>query len=172
MFYIVRDFFENKWVLCDSEAKNRSKYQKENIELAKREFQANAIKQPLNLKVGQHIIGSGGTSNTGGTADDFFSAEKRKELLKIIKTDSVEHEEKMEKFLCQVNVVIRVISTKDKITNLEEFEEFCLETNAIMCELFPWKLCAASSHMLFGHIAFSISRNGGYGLGQLHEGIS
>jgi hypothetical protein len=27
----------------------------------KEEFQMNAIKKPLNLKVGQHIIGSGGT---------------------------------------------------------------------------------------------------------------
>ena len=122
------------------------------------------------MKLGQHILGSGGTSNTGGTADDFFSAKKREELLKIIKTDNEQHRIKMGKFLCNVNVIIRVISTKDYIVNLEEFNEFCLETNAIMCELFPWKLFAASSHMLFGHICFTIAKNGGYGLGKVHEG--
>ena len=75
----------------------------------------------------------------------------------------------MDSFLCHVNVIIRVISTKAYIVNLEEFSDFCLESNAMMCEIFPWKLCAASSHMLFGHICFTIAKNGGYGLGQLHE---
>ena len=80
--------------------------------------------------------------------------------------------EKAEKFLCNVNVIIRVISTMDYIVNLEEFLEFSIETNAIMCGLFPVKLCAASCHMLFGHVYFTISNNGGYGLGQVHEGRS
>ena len=71
----------------------------------------------------------------------------------------------------QCNVVIRVIATKDFITNLPEFNEFCLETNALMCEIFPWKQTNNSSHMLFGHVCHVISANGGFGLGQNSEGI-
>ena len=166
----AKHIFTDNWPLCDKLAKKRTKDQKKQMEKIKKEFQSNAIQKPLNLKLGQHIIGSGGTSNTGGTADDFFSPEKREELLKIINTDSEQQKRKLGKFLCHVNVIIRVISTKAYIVNLEEFSEFCLEANAMMCELFPWKLCAASSHILFGHVCFAIARNGGYGLGQVHEG--
>ena len=38
-------------------------------------------------------------------------------------------------------------------TNLDEFHEYCLEANALMMELFPFKICAGSSHLLFGHVA-------------------
>ena len=57
----ARKYFEEKWPLCDGLAKRRSDFQKKKIEDEKIELQINAIKKPLNLKVGQHIIGSGGT---------------------------------------------------------------------------------------------------------------
>ena len=111
-------------------------------------------------------------SNTGGTGDEFFNENNREELLKIIKFDPEEEElkEKMRLFLRHCNVVLRTISTKAHIRNLEEFEGFCLEGNALMCEVFPFKLVAGSSHLLFGHAAHAIERNGHHGLGQLHEG--
>ena len=62
------------------------------------------------------------------------------------------------------------MATKDYIENLPEFNEFCLETNALMCEIFPWKLTNNSSHMLFGHVCHVISGNGGFGLSQIGEG--
>ena len=44
-------------------------------------LQINASKAPLNWKVGvPDSTGSGGNSNTGGLADEFFSAEKREAL--------------------------------------------------------------------------------------------
>ena len=111
-------------------------------------------------------------SNTGGTGDEFFSEKNREELLKIIKFDPGEEElkNKMRLFLQHCNVVLRTISTKAHIRNLEEFNGFCLEGNALMCEVFPFKLVAGSSHLLFGHAAHAIERNGHHGLGQLHEG--
>ena len=77
----------------------------------------------------------------------------------------------MRLFLQHCNVVIRTMSTKDHIDNLDEFHEYCLEANALMMEIFPFKLCAGSSHMLFGHLAQKIELNGGHGLGQLYEAM-
>lgn len=82
----------------------------------------------------------------------------------------IDERNKIGRFLLHCNVVIRVIATKDYIHNLAEFNEFCLETNAQMSEIFPWKLTNNSSHMLFGHVCHVISGNGGYGLGQISEG--
>ena len=111
-------------------------------------------------------------SNTGGTGDEFFSENNREELLKIIKFEPGEEElkKKMRLFLQHCNVVLRTISTKAHICKLEEFNDFCLEGNALMCEIFSFKLVAGSSHLLFGHAAHAIENNGHYGLGQLHEG--
>ena len=111
-------------------------------------------------------------SNTGGTGDEFFSEKNREELLKIIKFDPDEEElkKKMRSFLQHCSVVLRTISTKSHIKKLEEFNVFCLEGNALMCEVFPFKLVAGSSHLLFGHAHHAIERNGHHGLGQLHEG--
>ena len=47
--------------LTGASIKRRSEIQKKGIEAEKIDLQNNAIKKPLNLKVGQHIIGSGGT---------------------------------------------------------------------------------------------------------------
>ena len=74
-------------------------------------------------------------------------------------------------FLMRCNVVTRVMATKDFIENLYEFEQFCLETNAKMSEIFPWKDVNNSSHMLFGHVCHVIAGNYGYGLGHLSEGM-
>ena len=38
---------------------------KDFCDIVQKKFQSDAKEQPLNLKLGQHIIGSGGTSNTG-----------------------------------------------------------------------------------------------------------
>jgi UDP-N-acetylenolpyruvoylglucosamine reductase len=100
---------------------------------------------------------------TGGTADDFFSEKKREHLLNIIKFESDDEKDKMRLFLQHCNVVIRTMSTKSHINNLEEFNEYALEGNALMCELFRWKLCAASSHMTFGHVYHAIKKNGHHG---------
>ena len=168
----ARQYFVNRWPLCNGLASKRSDVQKKQCGDAERKFQADAMNGPLNLKLGQHIIGSGGTSNTGGSADDFFSEERRPELMKIIKFENDEEElkNKMELFLQHCNVVIRTMCTKAHIDNLDEFEEYCLEANALMCEIFEWKLCAGSSHLLFGHVAHKIRLNGGHGLGQIYEG--
>ena len=73
-----------------------------------------------------------------------------------------------EKKLCNINVILKIISTKACKTNLEEFYEFCSEGNALICEIFPWKLCNASSHMLFGHVCYVIAKNNGFGLSLIH----
>ena len=71
----------------------------------------------------------------------------------------------------QCSVVLRVISTKEKIEELTEFHTFCLDTCALMSELFKWKKITGASHMLFGHVCFTIAMNGGFGLGHVFEGI-
>ena len=63
------------------------------------------------------------------------------------------------------------MATKSFIKNLDEFHDFCLETNALMSELFPWKETNNSSHMLFGHVCHVIAANEGYGLGHHPEGM-
>ena len=60
------------------------------------------------------------------------------------------------------------MSTKDHIDNLDEFHEYCLEANALMMEIFPFKECAGSSHLLFGHVAHKIAMNGHHGLGTVY----
>ena len=57
----ARSHFENKWPLCDGPARKRTDFQKKKVDEVEKEFQADAMKKPLNLKLGQHIIGSGGT---------------------------------------------------------------------------------------------------------------
>ena len=57
----ARKYFEYEFPLCDGLARRRTPIQKQGIIDEKDELQKNAIKKPLNLKVGQHIIGSGGT---------------------------------------------------------------------------------------------------------------
>ena len=74
----------------------------------------------------------------------------------------------MRLFLQHCNVIIRTMSTKDHIDNLDEFHEYCLEANALMMEIFPFKLCAGSSHLLFGHVAHKIAMNGHHGLGTVY----
>ena len=103
------------------------------------------------------------TVKTGGTADDFFSEKKREALLNIIKFENDDEKKKMRLFLQHCNVVIRTMSTKAHINNLEEFNEYALEGNALMCEIFPFKLCAGSSHMTFGHVYHAIKKNDNHG---------
>ena len=61
----VRHVFDNNWPLMDSEARNRTFKQRLAIKLSETELQYNAKQKPLNLLLGHHVIGSGGTSNTG-----------------------------------------------------------------------------------------------------------
>ena len=121
------------------------------------------ISEPPSPPGSAYIINECSPSNTGGTSDDFFSEEKREELLKILKFKSEDEKKKMRLFLQHCNVVLRTMSTKDHINKLEEFNDFCLEGNALMCEIFHFKLCAGSSHLLFGHVAHAIERNGRHG---------
>ena len=77
-------------------------------------------------------------------------------LLNIIKFDNNNHEEKqkMRLFLQHCNAVLRTMSTKEHINNLDEFHTYCLEANALMCKQNPWKLCAG-----FAKFNLLISRN-------------
>ena len=63
--FCAREYFANKWPLCDERARKRDQDQKDFCDIVEKKFQSDAKEQPLNLKLGQHIIGSGGTSNTG-----------------------------------------------------------------------------------------------------------
>ena len=92
-------------------------------------------------------------------------------MLRLLKFQNEQEKEKMELFLQHCNVIIRTMCTKDHIDNLDQFEDYCLEANVLMCQLFPWKSVAGSSHLLFCHLGFAIRKNGGHGLFQIYEGI-
>ena len=66
-------------------------------------------------------------------------------------------------------MILRVVSSKEHLIDVDAFESLCNETNIIIAEEFPFSSIPPSIHRLLAHSAERIQVNEGYGLGKLSE---
>ena len=76
---------------------------------------------------------------------------------------------KLDDLLQRFAVIIRIANCKEYINDLDELNNFCLETYIKVLELFPWLEIPETVHKLLAHLAQVIAANGGRGLGNLSE---
>ena len=113
---------------------------------------------------------SGGTTTTGNVARKLLhDVEVRKQLL----TKVPDHLRGNVSELCKrLSVILRIVSSKEKVCKLEDFKQYCQESYKFVLEKFPPPKCYLSPtvHKLIGHGWELIKNNSGVGLGTLSEG--
>ena len=75
--------------------------------------------------------------------------------------------------LCKrLSVILRIVSSKDKVNKLDEFKQYCQETYKLVLEKYSPPKCFLSPtvHKLLAHSWELIEKNSGVGLGTLSEG--
>ena len=65
------------------------------------------------------------------------------------------------------NVIIRVMNTKSRPVNMENFEKFVMDAYLFRVEAFPWATVPDAVHNSYAHTVKKMNRIGGFGLGQL-----
>jgi len=112
----------------------------------------------------------GGTSTTGNVARRLLhDLVVREELLSRVP----EHRRApLSQVLQRFSVVMRVISSKQKVTDLATFKSFCLDLYTFILMNYPPPRCYMSPtvHKILGHGWELIEKNDGHGLGGLSEG--
>ena len=133
------------------------------------ELQAKSRLPGINLKLGMpDLRGSGGTADTGGTAKSFLSEAKREEVLSLFDVEG-EQKEALRTLLQGYSVILRLLSSKNKLIDAERLDNFCRETYLLQLRTFPWATVSSSVHRFLAHGGEVVKRNGGYGLGHLAE---
>ena len=148
---------------------NRSAEQQVFVDIARDIFMDEANDpQGLNLPLNQvDKSGNGGTRNNGNFAKEFFDPKNRELVLNLFKTDTQKERDDINTFLTHTNVILRVMSSNQKIS-MSEFIEFCIEAYIFRLRLFPWMEINKSMHGLY-HAGRMIEINNGYGLFQKNE---
>ena len=104
----------------------------------------------------------------GNAAKIFFSPEKRDLVLDLYKTETDRERSGLRTLLQNFNIILRILGSRESIRT-QEFGEFCLDTNLLFVDLFPWMEVTPSIHRFLAHGAQIIALNDGKGLGQLSE---
>jgi hypothetical protein len=66
-------------------------------------------------------------------------------------------------------VILRIVSSKERLVDVNAFEQLCIETTLVLVEAFPWASFPQSVHRVLAHLAERIRSNGGHGLGLYSE---
>ena len=82
--------------------------------------------------------------------------------------ESPEQREKLRAILCNINVILRVLSARDVKVDVEMFHQHCLDTYRQLLLLFPWMEISDTMHAIF-HAAKLIELNDGYAIGDYSE---
>ena len=92
----------------------------------------------MNLPLNQaDKSGNQGNRNNGPMAKAFYDPSNRQKVLDLFKTDNQQQRDDIDKFLTQTNVILRVMSSNNKVA-VAEFQEFCIESYIHRLNLFPW----------------------------------
>ena len=108
---------------------------------------------------------------SGPLADKFFSPEARPDVLDLFHELTDIERDQLEEILERCAVIIRVANCTEPINDLDEFDNFCLETYIKILQLFPWISIPNTVHKGLAHLAQVMCANSGCGLGQLSEVI-
>ena len=84
--------------------------------------------------------------------------------------DNRAQREKLRRIIQRVNVMLRVMSSSDKI-DVDNFHAFNLKTYVDLLKLFPWMDIQDSLHGAFHSAQLIKEYNNGFGLGQYEEGM-
>ena len=146
------------------------------IKLKKQEIQQHMLKKTA-LRLEFPDSGHGGTSTTGNTCRRLlFNKDNLTELCSLIPAHRRENMLMLGKYL---SVILRVISSSSKVTNIDKFEALCREAYKFILVNWPPIISAKkhvdqviispSVHKLLGHSAELIRLNDHYGLGLVSE---
>ena len=109
----------------------------------------------------------GGTSDSGNTAERFFEATCRDELVDMVNTTPY-LKECLKSIHKKFSIILRVLSSGRKI-HTEEFNQYCYEAYEELMTSFPWARPSPTVHAFLAHGAERVQINDGYGLKTLSE---
>jgi hypothetical protein len=142
---------------------------KKRIDEAKKVFQCEANKGPLNMRLDcPEPHGSGGSTDTAETARRFFKAENCQHVANLVK-GTTEERDVLSTLHKNIGVVLRVVNSKSRRVDTDSLQELCLKTYLEIAIKFPWASITTSLHRLLGHSAECININDGFGLGDCSE---
>ena len=113
--------------------------------------------KPLGMKLDQpDPNGSGGNTDTAKLGQSFFSEEKRMGVLNLFKAEDETTQIVILEILQGFSVILRVISSKQKV-DTGEFNESCLNLFKLIVETFPWASVPDSVHRVLAPIPYSLA---------------
>jgi hypothetical protein len=112
--------------------------------------------------------GAGGSSDTAGLARRFFEAKNCQHFLDL-GDGTVAEKAAFEKLHQNFAIILRIVSSKERLVDVDAFEQLCIETTLVLVEAFPWASFPQSVHPVLAHSAERIRSNGGHGLGLYSE---
>ena len=107
-----------------------------------------------------------GSSLTGNLARRFFDQECMKLLSKVVKKPQLNI---IEKLHLNLQVILRIISSKDEKINIEKFSILCIDTYVHILTNFKWVDLTPTVHKVLAHSSELISNNMCMGVGHLSE---
>ena len=111
--------------------------------------------------------GHTGNSLTGNLARRFFGDDCRK-LLDLLIDDKTQLSI-VKKLHMNLNVILRIISSKDHKINVEKFSKLCSSTYIYILTYFKWANLTPTVHKILAHSAELIRNNACLGVGHLSE---
>ena len=149
--------------------KRLDKVQKAGLKLAKDTFRKEA-KETLHMKLDcPDAYGAGGSSDTAQLARRFFWEENVEKIVGLLTSGTWKEKDALRVLHRNFSVILRVVSSKEHLIDVDAFESLCKETNILIAEEFEFSTIPQSIHRLLGHSAERIRVNDGYGLGKLSE---
>ena len=89
-------------------------------------------------------------------------------VLGLYEFETPDQRDEMRNLLCNLNVILRVLSARDVKVDVDRFHEHCLNTYRQLLLLFPWMELNDTIHAIF-HAAMLIELNDGYAIGDYRE---
>jgi hypothetical protein len=111
---------------------------KQAIKAAKNKFRIGAQQGPMHLKLDcSDSTGAWGSTDTAGLAGRFFEAKNCQHFLDLV-DGPVAEKAAFEKLHQNFAVILRIVSSKERLVEVDAFEQLCIETTLVLVEAFPW----------------------------------
>ena len=110
--------------------------------------------------------GHTGNTLTGNLARRFFDEDCRKLLDSLI---GEEHLNIVKNLHMNLNIILRIISSKDRLIDTEKFGNLCTSTYVNILTYFAWADLTPTVHKILSHSMQLIQNNSGLGVGHLSE---